>query len=161
MRQAAKRRANGEGSIRKRSDGRWEGRYTAGHDENGKAIMLKQQQKENEEGWPDSPYLFPSPVTGGNVPPGVGGEPSQKDTEGGRPGAYPLPRSATYLRNPGLTERRRCENRLRHALYEKGKADYERDSAEALKESDLIRDNAIWRRNLIQQRENEPRDYSL
>jgi len=28
----AKRRANGEGNIRKRSDGRWEGRYTAGHD---------------------------------------------------------------------------------------------------------------------------------
>lgn len=27
-----KKRANGEGSIRKRSDGRWEGRYTAGHD---------------------------------------------------------------------------------------------------------------------------------
>ena len=24
----AKKRANGEGSIRKRSDGRWEGRYT-------------------------------------------------------------------------------------------------------------------------------------
>ena len=28
----AKRRANGEGSIRKRKDGRWEGRYTAGSD---------------------------------------------------------------------------------------------------------------------------------
>lgn len=28
----AKRRANGEGSIRKRTDGRWEGRYTAGRD---------------------------------------------------------------------------------------------------------------------------------
>lgn len=28
----AKRRSNGEGSIRKRKDGRWEGRYTAGHD---------------------------------------------------------------------------------------------------------------------------------
>ena len=28
----AKRRANGEGNIRKRSDGRWEGRYTAGCD---------------------------------------------------------------------------------------------------------------------------------
>ena len=28
----AKKRANGEGNIRKRSDGRWEGRYTAGHD---------------------------------------------------------------------------------------------------------------------------------
>ncbi len=28
----AKRRAQGEGNIRKRADGRWEGRYTAGHD---------------------------------------------------------------------------------------------------------------------------------
>ena len=28
----AKKRANGEGDIRKRKDGRWEGRYTAGHD---------------------------------------------------------------------------------------------------------------------------------
>ena len=36
----ARRRANGEGSIRKRSDGRWEGRYTAGHDpETGSAII--------------------------------------------------------------------------------------------------------------------------
>ena len=35
----AKRRANGEGSIRKRKDGRWEGRYTAGYDENGKRVM--------------------------------------------------------------------------------------------------------------------------
>ena len=35
----AKKRANGEGSIRKRSDGRWEGRYTAGRDpETGKPI---------------------------------------------------------------------------------------------------------------------------
>ena len=32
----AKKRANGEGSIRKRSDGRWAGRYTAGyHSETG------------------------------------------------------------------------------------------------------------------------------
>ena len=36
----AKKRANGEGSIRKRSDGRWEGRYTAGYDpESGKRII--------------------------------------------------------------------------------------------------------------------------
>lgn len=28
----AKKRANGEGNIRKRADGRWEGRYTAGYD---------------------------------------------------------------------------------------------------------------------------------
>jgi len=33
-----KRRANGEGNIRKRKDGRWEGRYMAGYDANGKAI---------------------------------------------------------------------------------------------------------------------------
>ena len=36
----AKRRGNGEGNIRKRKDGRWEGRYTAGHDpKTGKAII--------------------------------------------------------------------------------------------------------------------------
>lgn len=36
----AKKRANGEGNIRKRKDGRWEGRYTAGYDsETGKRII--------------------------------------------------------------------------------------------------------------------------
>jgi len=36
----AKRRANGEGNIRKRKDGHWEGRYTAGYDLNtGKRIV--------------------------------------------------------------------------------------------------------------------------
>ena len=36
----AKKRANGEGNIRKRADGRWEGRYTAGyHPETGKRIL--------------------------------------------------------------------------------------------------------------------------
>ena len=36
----SKRRANGEGNIRKRKDGRWEGRYTAGYDqETGKRII--------------------------------------------------------------------------------------------------------------------------
>ena len=36
----AKRRANGEGNIRKRSDGRWEGRYTVGYDpKTGKRII--------------------------------------------------------------------------------------------------------------------------
>ena len=34
----AKRRANGEGNIRKRKDGRWEDRYTAGHTPEGKPI---------------------------------------------------------------------------------------------------------------------------
>ena len=49
----AKRRANGEGSIRKRKDGRWEGRYTAGHDPNtGKPIyknVLGKTQAEIKE----------------------------------------------------------------------------------------------------------------
>ena len=60
----AKRRANGEGSIRKRPDGRWEGRYTAGRDlETGKTVYknvlgktqaevkakLKQAIQENSE----------------------------------------------------------------------------------------------------------------
>ena len=35
----AKRRANGEGSIRKRKDGRWEGRCTVGYDADGKRII--------------------------------------------------------------------------------------------------------------------------
>ena len=36
----AKKRANGEGNIRKRKDGRWEGRYTAGYDaKTGKRII--------------------------------------------------------------------------------------------------------------------------
>ena len=49
----AKKRANGEGSIRKRKDGRWEGRYTVGHDpETGKAIyknVLGRTQAEVKE----------------------------------------------------------------------------------------------------------------
>lgn len=49
----AKKRANGEGSIRKRSDGRWEGRYTAGRNpETGKPIyknVLGKTQAEVKE----------------------------------------------------------------------------------------------------------------
>ena len=49
----AKKRANGEGSLRKRPDGRWEGRYTAGRDPvTGKAIyknVLAKTQKECKE----------------------------------------------------------------------------------------------------------------
>lgn len=37
----AKRRARGEGSLRKRSDGRWEGRYTAGRDEETGKLIYK------------------------------------------------------------------------------------------------------------------------
>jgi hypothetical protein len=48
-----KRRANGEGNIRKRKDGRWEGRYTAGRDpESGKVIyknVLDKTQAEVKE----------------------------------------------------------------------------------------------------------------
>ena len=49
----AKRRANGEGNIRKRKDGRWEGRYTAGYDlETGKRVtknVLGRTQAEAKE----------------------------------------------------------------------------------------------------------------
>lgn len=49
----AKRRANGEGNIRKRKDGRWEGRYTAGRDpETGKPLyrnVLGKTQAEVKE----------------------------------------------------------------------------------------------------------------
>lgn len=47
----AKKRVSGEGSIRKRKDGRWEGRYTAGHDpETGKAIYKNVLGKTQAEG---------------------------------------------------------------------------------------------------------------
>lgn len=49
----AEKRANDEGSLRKRSNGHWEGHYTAGHDpETGKAIyknVLAKTQKECKE----------------------------------------------------------------------------------------------------------------
>ena len=48
-----KRRANGEGSIRKRKDGRWEGRYTVGKNpETGKTVyknVLGKTQAEVKE----------------------------------------------------------------------------------------------------------------
>ena len=45
-----KRRANGEGNIRKRKDGRWEGRYTVGRDpETGKAIIKNVRGKTQAE----------------------------------------------------------------------------------------------------------------
>ncbi|MCZ9312248.1 MAG: site-specific integrase [Methanocorpusculum sp.] len=37
----AKKRANGEGNIRKRKDGRWEGRYTVGYDEQTGKRLIK------------------------------------------------------------------------------------------------------------------------
>ena len=46
------RRAAGEGNIRKRADGRWEGRYVAGHDSEGKPIrknVLGKTQAEVKE----------------------------------------------------------------------------------------------------------------
>lgn len=44
------RRSKGEGSIRKRKDGRWEGRYTAGHDEStGKPIYKNVLGKTRQE----------------------------------------------------------------------------------------------------------------
>lgn len=49
-----KKRANGEGSIRKRKDGRWEGRYTAGCDPTTgkpihKSVLAKTQSEAKEK----------------------------------------------------------------------------------------------------------------
>ena len=63
----AKKRKNGQGTVRHRSDGRWEGRHIIGYDENGKAITksvlaktklaciekLKKLQSEHSEAEPD------------------------------------------------------------------------------------------------------------
>ena len=63
----AKKRKNGQGTVRHRSDGRWEGRHIIGYDENGKAITksvlaktklaciekLKKLQSEHSEAAPD------------------------------------------------------------------------------------------------------------
>ena len=63
----AKKRKNGQGTVRKRSDGRWEGRHIIGYTENGKAITksvlaktklaciekLKNLQAEHSEAAPD------------------------------------------------------------------------------------------------------------
>lgn len=45
----AKRRPNGDGMIRKRADGRWEGRIVAGHKENGKPIYKSVMAKTQKE----------------------------------------------------------------------------------------------------------------
>ena len=45
----AKRRPSGDGMVRKREDGRWEGRIVVGHKENGEPIfryVLDKTQKE-------------------------------------------------------------------------------------------------------------------
>ena len=46
----AKKRANGEGNIRKRKDDRWEGRYTAEYDaKTGKRIIGRTQAEVKEK----------------------------------------------------------------------------------------------------------------
>ena len=45
----SKKRANGEGNIRKRSDGRWEGRIIVGHKEDGKPIFRSVFAKTQKE----------------------------------------------------------------------------------------------------------------
>ena len=58
----AKKRANGEGNIRKRKDGRWEGRYTAGYDsETGKRIIKNVLGKTQAEVKEKDIDYFPNP----------------------------------------------------------------------------------------------------
>ena len=51
----AKKRANGEGSIRKRKDGRWEGRYTAGHTPEGESHLSERSGQDSGGGGGEAP----------------------------------------------------------------------------------------------------------
>ena len=71
----AKRRANGEGNLRKQKDGRWEGRYTAGRaPETGRAIyknVLGKTQAEAKRGSERAGHGQGWPVHGGAADEGV------------------------------------------------------------------------------------------
>ena len=43
------KKGNGEGSIRKRKDGKWEARYTVGYNENGKQVQKSLYGKTRQE----------------------------------------------------------------------------------------------------------------
>ena len=90
----AKRRANGEGSIRKRKDGRWDGRCTAGRD----------------------------PVTGKTIYKNVLGKTQAEVKVKLKPaieksgaGADTLPRPPAHIFRAGPAKRSRCQNPLRQA----------------------------------------------
>ena len=50
----AKRRPSGDGMVRKREDGRWEGRIVVGHKENGEPIFRYVLAKTQKDCWPNS-----------------------------------------------------------------------------------------------------------
>ena len=86
-----KRRANGEGNIRKRKDGRWEGRYTVGHDpETGKAIIknvlgktqaeVKEKAEESHRGKCRHRLRTGQDLHGGELAGGLDGELRQNQT---------------------------------------------------------------------------------
>ena len=100
----AKRRANGEGSMRKRKDGRWEGRYAAGTDPvTGKAIVrnvLGKTQAEVKEKLKRQSRKAKNWISSGQAC---------------RVGAYPHPRSAAHFRDPRSAKRNRCQDRIQYA----------------------------------------------
>ena len=64
----AKRRPSGDGMVRKREDGRWEGRIVVGHKKNGTPIFqhayahtqkeLTEKLHQNIERYPDTTYYY-------------------------------------------------------------------------------------------------------
>ena len=54
----ARKRANGEGTVKKRSDGRWEGRIVVGHKENGDPITKSVFAKTQKELLPENQQQF-------------------------------------------------------------------------------------------------------
>ena len=120
---AMARRAAGEGNIRKRSDGRWEGRYVAGHDAEGKPIRknvlgkTQAEAKEKLKAALEECQRLDVSLAGDrrDVLSGCGERHQQKDHENAGAGTHSLPRSAAHLRNHCAAKRGRHPHRLRHA----------------------------------------------
>lgn len=62
----------------------------------------------------NSPWVFPSPNSGANLP-GQCAAYAPPSAETGRAAQGAVPRLAPHLRHPGLTKRGRCENRIWNA----------------------------------------------
>ena len=50
----SKRRPSGDGMVRKREDGRWEGRIVVGHKQNGEPIFRYVLARTQRNYWPNS-----------------------------------------------------------------------------------------------------------
>ena len=73
-------------------------------------LLIAEHQKH-----PSNPWMFPSPKTGRDVPPGFGSQHPQEDFEGCRAGTPEISRLASHIRNVGAAKWRGRENRIQYA----------------------------------------------